>query len=85
MGLELEEKLRRAVRGEIGFGTAARALMTMDASNYRRVPLGVVAPRDADDVAATLAVCRELGVPVVPRGGGTSIAGQATGIGVVID
>ncbi|MEU3959994.1 FAD-binding and (Fe-S)-binding domain-containing protein [Streptomyces buecherae] len=57
----------------------------MDASNYRRVPLAVVAPRDADDIAATLAVCREHGVPVVPRGGGTSIAGQATGVGVVLD
>ncbi|MEV8065450.1 FAD-binding and (Fe-S)-binding domain-containing protein [Streptomyces sp. NPDC085995] len=57
----------------------------MDASNYRRVPHGVVAPRDADDVAAVLEVCRELGVPVVARGGGTSIAGQATGAGVVLD
>ncbi|MCX5305368.1 FAD-binding oxidoreductase [Streptomyces sp. NBC_00160] len=57
----------------------------MDASNYRRVPLGVVAPRDADDVAAALAVCAAAGVPVVPRGGGTSIAGQATGVGVVLD
>ncbi|WP_432057319.1 FAD-binding and (Fe-S)-binding domain-containing protein [Streptomyces sp. bgisy022] len=57
----------------------------MDASNYRRVPLGVVAPRDADDVAAVLEVCRERGVPVVARGGGTSIAGQATGTGVVLD
>ncbi|WP_238431334.1 FAD-binding and (Fe-S)-binding domain-containing protein [Streptomyces cavernae] len=57
----------------------------MDASNYRRVPLGVVAPRDADDVAAVLEVCRANGVPVVPRGGGTSIAGQATGTGVVLD
>nr|WP_229865437.1 FAD-binding and (Fe-S)-binding domain-containing protein [Streptomyces naganishii] len=57
----------------------------MDASNYRRVPLGVVAPRDADDVAAVLEVCRAHGVPVVARGGGTSIAGQATGTGVVLD
>ncbi|MEV5340993.1 FAD-binding and (Fe-S)-binding domain-containing protein [Streptomyces sp. NPDC052676] len=57
----------------------------MDASNYRRVPLGVVAPRDADDVAAALEVCRAHGVPVVARGGGTSIAGQATGTGVVLD
>ncbi|MEU1041355.1 FAD-binding and (Fe-S)-binding domain-containing protein [Streptomyces sp. NPDC005907] len=57
----------------------------MDASNYRRVPLGVVSPRDADDVAAVLSVCRAHGVPVVPRGGGTSIAGQATGTGVVLD
>lgn len=77
--------LRSAVRGESDFGAAARALMTMDASNYRRVPLGVFAPRDADDIAAALAVCREYGVPVVPRGGGTSIAGQATGTGLVLD
>ena len=82
---ELQAGLRAAVRGEVDFGTTARALTTMDASNYRRVPIGVVAPRDADDVAAVLAVCRTHGVPVVPRGGGTSIAGQATGIGVVLD
>ncbi|MEV5234490.1 FAD-binding and (Fe-S)-binding domain-containing protein [Streptomyces pseudogriseolus] len=82
---ELAAALRAAVRGEVDFGVTARALTTMDASNYRRVPLGVCAPRDADDVAAALAVCREHGVPVVPRGGGTSIAGQATGTGVVLD
>ncbi|WP_411099435.1 FAD-binding and (Fe-S)-binding domain-containing protein [Streptomyces sp. x-45] len=82
---DLEAALRRAVRGEVGFDATSRALTTMDASNYRRVPLGVVAPRDADDVAAVLEVCREHGVPVVARGGGTSIAGQATGTGVVLD
>ncbi|MEV0689701.1 FAD-binding and (Fe-S)-binding domain-containing protein [Streptomyces sp. NPDC050388] len=82
---ELRAGLRADVRGEVDFGVTARALTTMDASNYRRVPLGVVSPRDADDVAAALAVCREHGVPVVPRGGGTSIAGQATGTGVVLD
>ncbi|MGV9450149.1 FAD-binding and (Fe-S)-binding domain-containing protein [Streptomyces sp. NPDC003635] len=82
---DLEAELRKVVRGDVGFGTTARALTTMDASNYRRVPLGVVAPRDADDVAAVLEVCRTHGVPVVPRGGGTSIAGQATGVGVVLD
>ncbi|ARZ68429.1 dimethylmenaquinone methyltransferase [Streptomyces albireticuli] len=81
----LAPALRKAVRGDVDFGAAARALVTMDASNYRRVPLGVVAPRDAADVAAALAVCREHGVPVVARGGGTSIAGQATGTGVVLD
>ncbi|MFJ3040896.1 FAD-binding and (Fe-S)-binding domain-containing protein [Streptomyces tendae] len=82
---DLEAALRRAVRGEVGFDTTSRALTTMDASNYRRVPLGVVAPRDTDDVAAVLEVCREHAVPVVARGGGTSIAGQATGTGVVLD
>ncbi|MFW6694366.1 FAD-binding and (Fe-S)-binding domain-containing protein [Streptomyces sp. MAR4 CNX-425] len=81
----LERRLRDAVGGEVGFGTGDRALVTMDASNYRRVPLGVVAPRDADDVAAALAVCREFGAPVVARGGGTSIAGNAVGAGVVLD
>ncbi|MEU0965206.1 FAD-binding and (Fe-S)-binding domain-containing protein [Streptomyces sp. NPDC005917] len=83
--VDLEAELRRAVRGEVGFDTTSRALVTMDASNYRRVPVGVVAPRDADDVAAVLEVCRAHGVPVVARGGGTSIAGQATGTGVVLD
>ncbi|MFI1409730.1 FAD-linked oxidase C-terminal domain-containing protein [Streptomyces sp. NPDC020707] len=82
---ELTAALATTVRGEVAFDATARALTTMDASNYRRVPLGVVAPRDADDVAATLSVCAGLGVPVVARGGGTSIAGQATGTGVVLD
>ncbi|MEU1306829.1 FAD-binding and (Fe-S)-binding domain-containing protein [Streptomyces shenzhenensis] len=82
---DLAAELRGAVRGDVGFDVTSRALTTMDASNYRRVPLGVVAPRDADDVAAVLDVCRAHGVPVVARGGGTSIAGQATGTGVVLD
>ncbi|MGW1027366.1 FAD-binding and (Fe-S)-binding domain-containing protein [Streptomyces sp. NPDC002577] len=82
---DLEAELRRAVRGDVGFDVTSRALVTMDASNYRRVPIGVVAPRDVDDVAAVLEVCRARGVPVVARGGGTSIAGQATGTGVVLD
>ncbi|MFJ2477041.1 FAD-binding and (Fe-S)-binding domain-containing protein [Streptomyces sp. NPDC087659] len=82
---ELERALRAEVRGEVDFSPRARALTTMDASNYRRVPDGVVAPYDAADVAAALAVCRGHGVPVVPRGAGTSIAGQATGTGVVLD
>ncbi|MFE2968769.1 FAD-binding and (Fe-S)-binding domain-containing protein [Streptomyces sp. NPDC059340] len=81
----LRAALAAKMRGEVAFDVTARALTTMDASNYRRVPLGVVRPRDADDVAAALSVCRAHGVPVVPRGGGTSIAGQATGTGVVLD
>src|SRR6476646_4836403 len=83
--MDLEQAMRAAVRGTVAFDAGARALVTMDASNYRRVPLGVVAPRDADDIVAALAVCRAHEVPVVRRGGGTSIAGQATGTGVVLD
>ncbi|MET7637382.1 FAD-binding and (Fe-S)-binding domain-containing protein [Streptomyces sp. NPDC005438] len=82
---ELERALRAVVRGDVETDRASRALMTMDASNYRRVPQAVVAPVDEEDVAATLAVCRQRGVSVVPRGAGTSIAGQATGLGVVLD
>ncbi|WP_327115939.1 FAD-binding oxidoreductase [Streptomyces sp. NBC_01341] len=82
---DLVRALSRAVRGDVESDATARALTTMDASNYRRVPMAVVAPRDAEDVAETLRVCREHAVPVVPRGGGTSIAGQATGTGVVLD
>ncbi|MEU6660528.1 FAD-binding and (Fe-S)-binding domain-containing protein [Streptomyces sp. NPDC046821] len=81
----LERELRAAVRGGVDFSVTARALNTMDASNYRRVPRGVLTPRDGDDVAAALEVCRRRGVPVVARGGGTSIAGQATGTGLVLD
>ncbi|MGW6245062.1 FAD-binding and (Fe-S)-binding domain-containing protein [Streptomyces roseolus] len=82
----LAAELRAALAGDVDFGASARALATMDASNYRRVPVGTVAPRDADDVAAALEICRRHGtVPVVPRGAGTSIGGQATGTGVVLD
>lgn len=81
----LAADLRAAIAGDVDFSATARALTSMDASNYRRVPVGTVAPRDADDVAAVLEVCRAHGTPVVARGGGTSIGGQATGTGVVLD
>ncbi|MGE7434471.1 FAD-binding and (Fe-S)-binding domain-containing protein [Kitasatospora sp. NPDC001175] len=80
----LREELRRAVRGEVRFGAAERTVYSHDASNYRHLPLGVVKPADADDVRATLALCREFGVPLVPRGAGTSVGGQAIGPGAVV-
>ncbi|MFI6985758.1 FAD-binding and (Fe-S)-binding domain-containing protein [Embleya sp. NPDC050154] len=82
---DLEGALRARVRGEVRFDPQARALYSMDASNHRKVPPGVIAPLDAEDVLAALAVCHERGVPVTVRGGGTSIAGQATGNGLVLD
>nr|WP_245645685.1 FAD-binding and (Fe-S)-binding domain-containing protein [Pseudonocardia acaciae] len=60
-------------------------MWSADASNYRRVPIGVVRPRDVADAEAAVAVCREHGVPVLPRGAGTSIAGQAVNTAVVLD
>jgi len=62
-----------------------RAEYSSDASNYRVVPEAVIYPRSADDVLATVAVCRDLGVPVTVRGGGTSIAGNSVGPGIVLD
>ena len=81
----LAEELARAVRGSVRFDTATRAMWSADASNYRRVPIGVVTPRDADDVAAAIAVCRAHEVPLLPVGARTSIAGQAVNTAVVLD
>src|SRR4051794_19952703 len=81
----LAAELRATVRGEVRFDRGSRALYATDASNYRHVPIGVVLPRDAEDVVRTVAACRRHGVPVLPRGGGTSLAGQCCNVAVVID
>ncbi|MGW0658205.1 FAD-binding and (Fe-S)-binding domain-containing protein [Streptodolium elevatio] len=81
----LARELRSRVRGGVRFDAQARALHSMDASNHRHVPPGVVTPADTEDLVAAVAVCHERGAPVTLRGGGTSIAGQATGTGVVLD
>lgn len=81
---ELARALRRELRGEVRFDTAERAVYGFDASNYRHPPLGVVKPADTDDVRAAVRLCREYGVPLVPRGAGTSIGGQAIGPGAVV-
>ncbi len=81
---ELERELAAVLRGEVRFGAAERTVYSHDASNYRHLPLGVVKPADRDDVRTTLALCRRHGVPVVARGAGTSIGGQAIGPGAVV-
>jgi FAD/FMN-containing dehydrogenase/Fe-S oxidoreductase len=81
----LARSLRRAVEGEVLFDAGARAAYSTDASNFRQVPIGVVVPRDIDDAVRAVAVCHEHEVPVVSRGGGTSLAGQCTNEAVVID
>jgi len=83
--MDLQHALTRAVDGEVWFDAATRAMYSADASNHRRVPLGVVAPRDGADVEAALAVCREHGAPVLPLGARTSIAGQAVNTAVALD
>jgi len=82
---ELEAALRKSLRGEVHFDPGSRALYTTDASNYRQLPIGVVYPRDAADVEAALAACRAAGAAVLPRGAGTSSAGQTVNVAVVFD
>ncbi len=77
--------LRAAVAGEVDASARRRAEYSSDASNYRVVPLVVVYPRDADDVLAVHAVSRETGTPLTMRGGGTSVAGNSIGPGIVLD
>jgi FAD/FMN-containing dehydrogenase/Fe-S oxidoreductase len=81
----LATELRTQVRGEVRFDAGSRALYATDASNYRQVPIGVVIPKDVDDVIKTVAVCRRFGAPLLARGAGTSLAGQCCNVAVVID
>ncbi|MFG2652627.1 FAD-binding and (Fe-S)-binding domain-containing protein [Streptomyces sp. NPDC048436] len=81
----LDRELRRRVDGEIRFDAGSRGAYSTDGSNYRQVPIGVVVPRTVDAAAEAVAVCSEYGVPVLSRGGGTSLAGQCTNAAVVID
>ena len=83
--LGLEAALRARIHGEVRFDDGSRVLYATDASNYRQAPIGVVIPRDLEDMRQTIALCREFGAPVLPRGGGTSLAGQCCNVAVVLD
>jgi FAD/FMN-containing dehydrogenase/Fe-S oxidoreductase len=81
----LASALTRHVRGDVRFDDGTRALYATDGSNYRQTPLGIVLPRNADDVIATISLAREYGAPILCRGGGTSLAGQCCNVAVVLD
>ncbi len=83
--LALESALRRHLRGEVRFDSGSRALYATDGSNYRQVPIGVVVPRDKEDVIAAVALCRDHHAPLLARGGGTSLAGQCCNAAVILD
>ena len=83
--IALEERLRKEVQGDVAFDAVTRALYATDASIYQIEPRGVVIPKTVDDIAAVVGVCREAGVPVLPRGAGTSQCGQTVGNAVVVD
>ena len=82
---QLTQRLQRHTQGEVLVSLADRGRYATDASIYQCLPLAVLVPRSEDDVASALAICRELHVPIMPRGGGTSQCGQTVGAGLVID
>jgi len=82
---ELEHELRKVVDGEVRFDAYTRLLYSTDASMYQVEPVGVVVPRHKGDVQAVLEVANRTNTPVLPRGGGTSLTGQAVNRAVVLD
>jgi FAD/FMN-containing dehydrogenase/Fe-S oxidoreductase len=82
---ELSARLRRELQGEVYFDAASRGRYSTDASIYQVTPVGVVIPRHQDDLGMALEIARDAGVPVLPRGGGTSQCGQTVGEALVID
>jgi FAD/FMN-containing dehydrogenase/Fe-S oxidoreductase len=81
----LKLELARQIEGEVRFDVGTRAAYATDASNYRQVPVGVVIPRHEGDVIAALSLAREASMPILARGGGTSLAGQACNAAIVLD
>ncbi len=81
----LAAKLQRAIRGDVRFDPFSRGRYSTDASIYQIEPIGVVIPRTVDDVIASVQIAAEEGVPILPRGAGTSQAGQTVGRALVID
>ena len=82
---QLHDALRGRIQGDLHTDRYQRALYSTDASLYQIQPLAVVAPRTKEDVIETVKIAAEFGVPIVPRGGGTSLSGQSIVAGVVVD
>ncbi|ELY51877.1 FAD-binding and (Fe-S)-binding domain-containing protein [Natronorubrum bangense] len=82
---DLVSALRERIDGEVRFDEYSRRLYATDASAYEMTPVGVVLPESTADIASVVTYCAENGIPVLPRGGGTSLAGQAVNEAVVLD
>ena len=80
-----ERALREEVRGDVFFDEVTRGIYATDASNYQIQPVAVVVPRDEEDVRAAVRIAADHGIPILPRGGGTSLAGQTVAAALVID
>ena len=81
----LAKRLRSDTQGEVLWSAADKGRYSTDASIYQIKPVGVLVPKSINDVRVALDICRDLEVPIVPRGGGTSQCGQTVGVGLVID
>lgn len=81
----LEKELKQQLEGEVRFDKGSKALYSTDASNYRQIPIGVVIPRNREDIIRAIAACNKYNSPVLMRGGGTSLAGQCCNVAVVMD
>ena len=81
----LAKRLRTETQGEVLFTDADRVRYATDASIYQQMPVGVFVPKTVDDIQSAIDIARDLKVPVLPRGGGTSQCGQTTGVALVID
>ena len=82
---ELGNELKKRLKGEVHFDRMPRALYATDASIYQMDPIGVVFPKDVEDVVNTVTFAASQGIPVLPRGGGTGLAGQTVNHAVVMD
>ncbi|MSP78778.1 MAG: FAD-binding oxidoreductase [Dehalococcoidia bacterium] len=85
VALDLSKALKSAIKGEVRFDPYSRALYSTDASIYQMQPIGLVIPKDAADVLATVRLARDTNTPLLPRGGGTSLAGQCVNRAIVMD
>lgn len=81
----LVHDLRKAVAGEVRFDRLSVQLYSTDASDFRKIPVGVIIPRHGDDVQAAVEIAARHRVPVIPRGGGSSLSGQTVGTGLIMD
>lgn len=83
--LSLRSKLEAETTAEVRFDAATRAIYASEASNYRQLPIGIVIPKTTADIVTTVRLCKEAGLPILPRGAGTSMCGQAVNAAVIID
>jgi FAD/FMN-containing dehydrogenase/Fe-S oxidoreductase len=82
---DIQSALQEKLEGEVRFDAGSKAMYAVDASNYRQVPIGIVVPRSKQDVVNTVSVCRQFGLPILSRGGGTSLAGECCNAAMVMD